>query len=787
VILKSKEKCPQIQLDIEYGPTESSVAATVFRDIKPGLEGRIGKPIANTKLFILDQNNSLLPIGIPGELCISGVGLAQGYLNKELLTKEKFIDNPFYKEDTETSSYQRMYRTGDLVKWLKDGNIQFLGRIDNQVKIRSFRIELGEIENQLLSHEKIKAAIVIAKENENSDKYLCAYYVAKEQISGSQLRDFLRSILPDYMVPAYFIQLEQMPVTANGKVDRKALPEPKDQLIIEANYVAPRNRIEEKMAMVWQEVLGISQIGMDDNFFALGGDSIKAIQIAAKLKNEQLKLNVQDLFRYKNIGTLSSYVEEDTIAVCQGEVCGEVLLAPVQRWFFQNTFAEMNHFNQSVILFKKERFDAEITERTLKKLVIHHDALRMTFNRDGEQIRQYNRDTAGTLYTFKVFNFTKDQDFVLHAEDEMNRLQRSMNLETGPLLGAALFQTHEGDHLFIVVHHLVIDGVSWRILFQDFSDCYDAFYAGNEPQLMNKSNSYMEWTKSLNEYANSAELLAEIEYWQQLEQLDVPLLPKDMQANSNKMIDSSDFSIQLSKEYTRLLMNQVNLAYHTEINDILLTALGITIRDFTGAELIKIDMEGHGRENIIEGIDINRTVGWFTSTYPVALHMGAAQLLSVQIKDVKETVRKIKNKGIGYGILKYMTAKENLGSLRFNRQPEISFNYLGQFDEDITNKVFTVESALKSEDMSLLYTRTHTLEFSGMVSGGCLSMTVNYNKKEFKTVTIENLMNNLKQNIIAIILHCVEKDNAEITPSDVSREEITPAEFEEITAMLDDL
>ncbi|MDP4147631.1 MAG: non-ribosomal peptide synthetase, partial [Bacillota bacterium] len=271
-VMKSLEEDKLIHV---YGPTESTVYATYYCISKAkNTVISIGKPISNTRVYIVDKNNKLQPTGIPGELCISGDGLARGYLNRPELNEEKFIANPY-------EPGERMYKTGDWARWLPDGNIEFIGRIDNQVKIRGFRIELGEIEIQLLKHEEIKEAVVIDREDKEGNKYLCAYVVSNKEITVTELRNHLSKELPDYMVPAHFMELQNMPLTPNGKIDRKALPEPGGDINTGVEYIAPRNEIEEKIAKVWSEVLGVETIGIDDNFFALGGHSLKAIQVVS--------------------------------------------------------------------------------------------------------------------------------------------------------------------------------------------------------------------------------------------------------------------------------------------------------------------------------------------------------------------------------------------------------------------------------------------------------------------------------------------------------------------------
>ncbi|MBU3179466.1 non-ribosomal peptide synthetase, partial [Clostridium estertheticum] len=313
------EKCKSIKETIEitneYGPTENSVVSTIKRNITGKSLITIGKPIDNTQIYIVDKDERLMPIGIVGELCISGDGLAKGYLNNDKLTKEKFVDNPY-------ENGQKMYKTGDLARWLPDGNIEFLGRIDYQVKIRGFRIELGEVESNLLKIERVKEVVVLDKEEEGS-KYLCAYYVGEKEYSVCELREELKKSLPDYMIPSYFIKLENMPLTPSGKTDRKALPEPEGKVNTGAEYEVPRNELEEKLVEIWQGILGVNNIGINDDFFSLGGDSIKSIQVISRAKAKGYYFEIKDLFENSNIKALSKYVKYNTLTINQDEIVGE--------------------------------------------------------------------------------------------------------------------------------------------------------------------------------------------------------------------------------------------------------------------------------------------------------------------------------------------------------------------------------------------------------------------------------------------------------------------------------
>ena len=773
----------KVQYFNAYGPTETTICATIWKYGEQDLNLKsvpIGSPILNTRIYILDKNKSLQPIGIPGELYVSGDGLARGYLKRPELTQEKFEPNPF-------EPGERMYRTGDLARWLPDGNIEFLGRIDHQVKIRGFRIELGEIESQLLSHAKIKEAIVIAKDHqtgitgESGAKYLCAYIVAEQELTIGEVRDYLGRALPEYMIPSYFVQLEELPMNQNGKIDTKVLPEPEGMMKTELEYEAPADEIEARLVEVWGEVLGVEQVGTNANFFELGGDSIKAIQIIARLKKHQLNLEIKDLFKYHNIKEIKHHVHrEQDGEIEQGIVTGEIELTPIQEWFFEQKVVNPHHFNQAAVLYNRNEFDKSSVKEVFVKILEHHDALRMIYGTGGNRVSQYIRGLdEGDLFTIEETDLTGEPEFKEHIEEEMNQLHQGFDLAKGPLVKIKLFKTNEGDYLGIVIHHLVVDGVSWRILLEDFTIGYEQALNNKEIRFQSKTSSFKDWASRLREYATSQELLQEMPYWGKLDKEEILELPLDEAAIDSRNKDSEDFQIELTVEETGKLLKQVNRAYNTEINDILLTALGLSIKEWTGVNQVLLNLEGHGREQILEGIDINRTVGWFTSMYPVILDLKKTEDLSYVIKSVKESLRRIPNRGIGYGILKYLTPKEKRPGLAFAQKPEISFNYLGEFgQEDGQAGDIQIADISSGIAVSLEAGRFYKLDINGMIIGKKLTINFSYNLHQYRRETIAAVAAQYHRYLLKLIEHCLAKSETELTPSDLNVPWLTMDEFE---------
>ncbi|MGD2088933.1 MAG: amino acid adenylation domain-containing protein [Candidatus Aminicenantes bacterium] len=799
---------PQTQLINMYGITETTVHVTckeiTSKEIKSNTSN-IGQPIPTLSIYLTDKHLNLVPIGVPGELLVGGEGVARGYLNQPELTAEKFltVHNRSYKSYMSYIS-EEIYKSGDLARWLPNGELEYLGRIDQQVKIRGFRIELGEIENQLLRHDQIKEAVVIPKANESGEKYLCAYFVSHQALPVPGLREYLSKKLPDYMIPAYFTPLEKIPLTANGKIDRKALPKP-GIAITEENLEAPGNQIQQRLIEIWQQVLGIEKIGVNNNFFEIGGDSIKAIRISARLQKYGLKMEIRDLFLNPTVKQLSNYIKKTDRVIPQGPVEGELPLTPIQHWFFQTFSTHYHHFNQAVMLYRQAGFDDSIIKKVYAKIVEHHDALRMVYRFDHAPSReavvlQRNRGSdesgEGKLFDFDVFDYkeAKPGDIGTLIREQANKIQASMDLEKGPLVKLGLFRTFNGDHLLIAIHHLVIDGVSWRILLEDFTAGYQQLQAGKDIRFQDKTDSFQYWSQRLREYANSNDILKESTYWKSIEVQDIPPLPGDFvlstSAENNKFKNRESVSLKLTSQETEKLLKEVNRAYGTEINDVLLVALGMAVNDWCGNPKVLVNLEGHGRESIIADINITRTIGWYTTQFPVVLPMEKNRDLSYSIKAVKEMLRRVPNKGIGYGILKYLTPAEKRAGLVFTHKPGISFNYLGQFgQEHNSGGEFTQISNLSmGNTINPELEAAFPIDINGMIGQkGELVLGFSYNKYEYKKSTIEKLVDSYRSNLLKIIRHCTKKEDKELTPSDLTYSEFSIQELEDLNSKIKNL
>ncbi|TPG68111.1 amino acid adenylation domain-containing protein [Brevibacillus laterosporus] len=769
-----------------YGPSENTVLATSYEVTEALPNIPIGKPAQNVRIHVINRHGQLQPIGVPGELCISGGGLARGYLNRADLTDAAFVANPF-------AEGERMYCTGDIARWLPDGNLEFLGRGDHQVKIRGYRIELGEIESRLNAFEAIQTAIVEPKELDTK-KVLCAYIVAEEAPDYRELRKYLAVHLPDYMIPTFYITLLKLPLTTNGKVDRKALPLPDTETQTGKQYVAPTNDKQELLTKIFADVLGVERIGIQDNFFDLGGDSINAIQIVARLSNHQLKADIKQIFLYPTIEELSLYVKQMSTTATQGEVVGEVPLTPIQQWFFAQQMTNQHHWNQSVMLHAQTGLEAEILRTVLTELMGHHDALRMVYNMEADgRVIQTNSsigEAEGKEFILDIIDLRGVNNATVltsRIETEATRMQQSLDLTHGPLFKAILFQTAWGDHLLLTIHHLVVDGVSWRIILEDLQTAYHQAQRGEDIQLPDKTHSYQDWARALTEYADSKTIAKEWHYWKELEAISNQPLPQDHADGTNFWRNLQSQAASLTSEETDNLLKHAHQAYHTEINDLLLTALARTIHEWTRESHVLVDLEGHGREGIIKEINISRTVGWFTSLYPVNLTIRPDHDLSYQIKAIKESLRIVPQKGIGYGILKHLAGSAQREGSALTLQPEISFNYLGQFEQSKGEGLFQPSDMPKGPLFSPNSKRSYELDIIGSVNERQLHVQILYSQERYQDSTITKLVERYMHHLRSIINHCLQKEGADLTPSDVGDEDLTFEELDDIADFINNL
>jgi amino acid adenylation domain-containing protein/non-ribosomal peptide synthase protein (TIGR01720 family) len=772
-----------------YGPTEATVGAITNELSSEDIERQsdtvpVGHPLGNMQAYILDQQLRPVPRGVPGELYLGGACIARGYINRADATAEKFVPSPF------SNAGDRLYTTGDRARYLADGRIEFLGRVDNQVKVRGYRIEPREIELAMLDHPVVSESVVVAREDQTGDRRLVAYVVThnRTKINTTELRRFLDGRLPEYMIPSAFVFLDHLPLTANGKIDRAALPLP-DHSRPDSVFAAPRNPVEEVLVNIWSSVLGVDRVGVHDNFFDLGGDSILSIQIIARANQAGLGLLPRQLFQHQTVAELATVAGTPTPAAEQGTITGDVPLTPVQARFFELNQPEMHHYNQAMLLEVRGPVDGSLLAVAITELLNHHDALRMRFRFNEDSWRAVitppdNFVPFETIDLSQLANIEQSQAITGHAV----RLHTTLNLHDGPLLRAALFNRggQHNSYLLIVIHHLVMDGVSWRILLEDFQTLYQQLVRGETPSLPAKTTSFKTWAERLVEYGRSPALSNELPYWLAVGNAAPSRLPRDESEGVNTVAQARTLSVSLNAAETQALLQEVPVAYRTQINEVLLTALVRAFAKWTGSHSLLLDLEGHGREEIIEGVDLSRTISWFTTIFPVVLDCGNAQTAVEALQQVKEQLRAIPNRGIGYGLLRFASGDGMIAEkLRSLPQAEVRFNYLGQVDRMLLDpSMFSMASHSSGPAQSRKAERAYLINIIGVVSSGKLRLEWTFSESIHHKESVSQVADRFIEELRDLIAQSRTSEKISYSPSDFPSAQLSQEELNKVLAKL---
>lgn len=755
-VRKVLEELPECEVINGYGPTENTTFTTCHNTRKAGWKGGpvpLGRPIANTQVYVVDGDLNLQPPGINGELLTGGDGLALGYQGRPGMTAERFVPDPF-----SGAPGARLYRTGDLVRWGAEGRLEFIGRTDHQVKIRGFRVEPGEIECHLTAHAGVTSAFVMARRNESGGRELAAYYTGEQPPDESELKQFLGERLPDYMVPARMTPLAALPLNANGKVDRSRLPAPGPAKRVHEQFNTPEERV---LARVWREALSINEVGATDNFFELGGDSIRAIQIASRLRPLGYQLEVSALLRFPILREAASHLQQEGDTEKREAVSGQAPLLPIQQWFFDcyGGQDEWRHFNQSVVVRTDERVDAAALKRAIAFLQRHHDGLRTTFHFVDGEARQRVHETDFPVEIVEV-DLRDSNDVEADVAARANATQCGMEPEIGPLLKTVLFHLPKGDQLLLAAHHLIVDGVSWRILLEDLARLMAQAKSGDELDLGGKSDSGLAWAAFLQDHAQSESLLAQRDYWREVAAQADPPLPGELADSEAANVGRVSRTIEFDEAATADLSTHALRRYHTQLNELLLAAAGLALCSWRDLSACLVAVEGHGREVDEAGaeLDLGRTVGWFTSMFPLRLQ-GDESDLGSQIKETKESLRGIPGKGLGFGLLRQRDS--GLKSCH----PRVSCNYLGRFDEDEAEGL-TAGNLDGGREINPLLRHPATMDIVAIVRQGRLSFTAHHSPDRLPTESVDRFLSALQSAVNRVLAHCLARDVSEKTPAD---------------------
>ncbi|MDQ3287971.1 MAG: amino acid adenylation domain-containing protein, partial [Pseudomonadota bacterium] len=756
-----------------YGPTETTVCATVgqYR------EGRVhmGRPISNHKCTVLDARGHRVAVGAIGELHIGGFGLARGYRNCSQLTEEMFV-----VRSVAGALPERWYRSGDLVRWLPDGNLEYIGRTDTQVKIRGFRIELGEIEVVLASHPDITAVHVSLWQPEGSDESrLTAYYsLAAGSGAGnhrSVVRQFMEQRLPDYMVPAAYVPMTVLPLTLHGKIDADALPPPGDGDTAQQDYVAPSTASQRLICSILSELLPAAQISIKDGFYALGGDSILSIRAVARINAHGHRLTSRQFFDAQTVEGIAALLDASLgagAAFNQEPSCGKLELLPIQRRFLALRSGQNDRYLQSALLHVPEGVDEAFLGLLLPALYARHDLLRLRVgDTDGPEPNAWFQPVAdvepmAALSVVRQHGLSQAER-MRGLEEAGDEYKAAISIAGGKLFSLVLFDadTPRDRRLLVIFHHLIVDGVSWRIFLDDLALAYEQYQRDGDILLPARTTSFQEWSARLS--ARSAERGSESERPWPLELGDGSNYDTFLRGSRNELTedvsdtlgDSQTVVAALDSNDTQALLQGCQFAYRTQINDLLLAALVVALEGWRGVTRHEVFMESHGRDHeLFEDTDLGQCLGWFTTIYPVCVgsHGAEEEGIRATILDAKRALKQVPHLGLGY-----------LGGERLTVKPAIVFNYLGQFDQQLGQaSSFARAPEFTGFDVDRRRRREYLLGFNGRVADGRLTFNIDFSRHWFDAADVAALATGFEDALRSVLSHCRQQTRSWASPSD---------------------
>jgi amino acid adenylation domain-containing protein/non-ribosomal peptide synthase protein (TIGR01720 family)/FkbM family methyltransferase len=779
-----------------YGPTETTVCATMSEPLTGEGVPPIGRPIANTRVYVLDDRLEPVPTGVVGELYVSGAGLARGYLHRPELTAERFVADRF------GGAGSRMYRTGDLARWRADGTLDFHGRADAQVKLRGFRIEPGEIEAALRRCEAVAQAVVIAREDDGH-KRLIGYVAGRsgESIDAAALRAQLASELPDYLVPSAIMTLDRLPVTPNGKLDRKALPAP--DVRPHARRV-PRTPAEQILCGLVAEVLNLERVGIEDNFFALGGDSIMSIQLVSRARQAGLVITPRAVFQHQTVEALAAAAGPvDATARPPDVAVGTLPATPIMRWLLERG-GPIDDFHQAMLLRVPAGLSPAHLAGAVQALFDHHDALRLhLLAAEGASLEVAPVGTVDAQACVRCVDIAglDAKDLPARLREEAQAAVRRLSPATGLLVQVVWFDAgaQAPGRLLLTIHHLAVDGVSWRILVPDLVTAYEAIAGGRTPHLPPRSTSFRRWAGRLADHAQHQQVLAEVPLWRaMLEAPALSVVDGSLDGRRDLIGSAGSLHVELAPAITRELLTRVPAAFHGGINDALLTALCLALVDWCrrrgrdSNRAVLIELEGHGREDTFEDVDLSRTVGWFTNLFPVRLDLDGIELdealaggatLGRAVKVIKEQLRAIRTNGLGYGLLRHLNPDTG-PQLAALARPQIGFNYLGRFAAPSEMDWAAAEDGVVAGSDTGALPLAHVLEINAATldgrDGAMLTANWSFASALLAEAEVRELANGWLRILETLVRHAAQPDAGGRSPSDLPLVALSQDEIEAV-------
>ncbi|HSR23985.1 MAG TPA: condensation domain-containing protein, partial [Candidatus Eisenbacteria bacterium] len=713
-----------------------------------------GRPLANQGFQVLDELGEACPELVPGELYISGLGLARGYWRDRERTEASFVTHP--------RTGERLYRTGDLGRYLRDGNIEFLGREDFQVKVNGYRIELGEIEAALEQHPQVRSAAVVAHGHPQGPRHLVAYVVpaGDEPPPAHRLADFLAGKLPGYMVPSSWQAVERLPLTGNGKVDRSALaalndPPPASDI----PFQAPRNELEQKLADAWSVHLDVDRVSVFAHFAELGGDSLVALQVIADAGRAGIHVAPALFFEHPTIAELAEALSRAPAReIDQSPVVGPVPLTPIQRWFLEQDVRERHHWNYVFLFEVPEAMERGALELALRELLEHHDSLRLTFTQDGAGWTQSCGDPAAAdplPLTWVELGHVAADERRRAVEQRSRSLQSSLDLTRGPLLRLAYFAMGEDepDRLLVVGHWLAWDVYSCHVFFEDLLHAYEEAARTGRCALPPKTTSLLTWSEQLGEAARSGGLAGDAEYWLGHRWSAAGRLPVDLRDGDNTLASARTVIRFLDPGVTRRLLAAPS-ALRVSINDILLTALGRAVTRWSGARSLLVDLEGHGREDLgPASSDLSRTIGRVSTLFPVLIETDPDERHLDGLYSVSRQLKTLPRGGLAYGALRYLSRDAGLVAWLESIRPDIGFNYLGRLEDLYFGRGLSPASESPGAYHSAEGHRSRLFDVLAGVAGGSFVVGLTYSAHLHREATAAALADAFRQEVTALVDH----------------------------------